>query len=173
MVLKELFLSFLQIGAFSFGGGYAMIPLIYREIITRHHWLTPGELSDILAVSQMTPGPVAVNSATYVGFKMAGFWGSTVATLGVVLPSFLLMLLVSMLFAKVYREDKTERFFFGIRPVVVSLIISAALFLVPGSFGDLPSWLIFGLTLLALWRFRLDPILALLGAGLLGIVFYS
>ena len=85
MTILKLFLTFLKIGAFSFGGGYAMLPLIEKEIIEVHGWLTTKEFIDILAVVEMTPGPIAINSATFLGYKVAGFWGSVVATIGVVL----------------------------------------------------------------------------------------
>ena len=87
----QLFLSFVQIGALSFGGGYAAMPLIQQQVVTLHGWLSPGEFTDLITISQMTPGPIAINSATFVGTRIAGFWGAVAATVGCVLPSCLLV----------------------------------------------------------------------------------
>ena len=87
MILLKLFLSFLQIGAFSFGGGYAAVPLIQDQVVSIHSWMTMGEFTDLITISQMTPGPIAVNSATFVGLRMAGLPGAVIATLGCILPS--------------------------------------------------------------------------------------
>ncbi len=94
MIFLDLFLSFFKIGLFSFGGGYAMIPLIQKEI-TRNGWITPSEFVDIIAIAEMTPGPIAVNSATFVGYKTAGLFGGLVATIGVALPSAMLIFLIA------------------------------------------------------------------------------
>ena len=92
---RTLFLTFLKIGAFTFGGGYAMIPLIQRETVETHGWVTEEDVLNIIAVAESTPGPIAINSATFVGYKVAGFWGSLCATLGVVLPSFIVISILS------------------------------------------------------------------------------
>jgi len=98
--LIDLFVSFFKIGAFSFGGGYAMLPMIQEEVIEVHRWITMAEYIDILAIAEMTPGPIAINSATFLGYKVAGIAGSAVATLGVVLPSFIVM---SFIFHFIFR----------------------------------------------------------------------
>ena len=95
MTLAQLFVSYLKIGFFGFGGGYAMLSLIHSEVVVNHEWLTNGEFSDIVAISQMTPGPIAINSATYIGYEVAGIWGSVVATVAVSLPALTLMVLIS------------------------------------------------------------------------------
>ncbi|MBR5812129.1 MAG: chromate transporter, partial [Alistipes sp.] len=93
MIYLQLFLGYLKIGFFGFGGGYAMLSLIQNEIVVQHQWLTNAEFTDIVAISQMTPGPIAINSATYIGYSIAGFWGSVVATIAVCLPALTLMIL--------------------------------------------------------------------------------
>src|SRR5690606_18104282 len=122
----KLFITFFKIGIFSFGGGYAMIPFIEKEI-QAPNWLTSAEFVDIIAIAEMTPGPVSINSATFVGFKTAGFFGGLSATLGVAMPSLLLILLISQFFFK-YREHPVNKaIFYGIRPVVAGLILSASI----------------------------------------------
>ena len=103
MILLELFLSFLQIGAFSFGGGYAAMPLIQGQVVTLHQWLSMEEFTDLITISQMTPGPIAVNSATFVGIKIAGIPGAVVATFGCILPSCVIVTLLAKLYLK-YRN---------------------------------------------------------------------
>ena len=93
--LFTVFITFFKIGAFTFGGGYAMIPLIQRETVENHKWISDDDILDIIAIAESTPGPIAINSATFVGYKVAGFWGSFAATLGVVLPSFIIILVIS------------------------------------------------------------------------------
>ena len=124
--LIKLFISFFKIGAFSFGGGYAMLPLIKEEIIDVHGWLTNTEFIDIIAVSEMTPGPIAINSATFLGYKVAGVLGSVVATIAVVLPSFIVMSILYHFIVKFKNTPYLEWVFSGIRPVVLGLIAAAA-----------------------------------------------
>ncbi len=98
MILIRLFFEFFKVGLFTFGGGYAMIPLIQKDIVEGHHWLTMEQFTDIVAIAEMTPGPIAVNSATFVGYKVAKLWGALVSTLGVVLPSFLVIWAIASIF---------------------------------------------------------------------------
>jgi len=126
--MLELFTAFFRIGLFSFGGGYAMIPLIQSEI-ERHGWLSASQFADIIAVAEMTPGPIAINSATYVGYQTAGVAGGLIATTGVVMPSLILVLLVARLIGGFQKHPLNTAVFYGIRPVVVGLILSAALFI--------------------------------------------
>lgn len=127
MILLKLFISFLKIGAFSFGGGYAMLPLIKKEIIVVRGWLSVKEFIDILAVVEMTPGPIAINSATFLGYRVAGVLGSIVATIGVVLPSFVIILIIAHFLNKFKESPYVDWAFRGIRPVVLGLIIAASL----------------------------------------------
>ncbi len=172
MELWTLFTSFFKIGAFSFGGGYAMIPLIQREIVDRHSYLTLAQFSDIIAIAEMTPGPIAVNSATFVGYRVDGFLGAAVSTLGVVLPSFIVILLIAACFVRFQKHPAVQAFFGGIRPVVIALITLAAVAVGKISLLDAPSWLIGALVLAAIQKTRLHPVLIILGAGLAGTIFY-
>lgn len=126
MILLELFLTFLKIGAFTFGGGYAMIPLIQSEVVTRG-WLTEGQITDFIAVSESTPGPLAVNMATYVGAEIAGFAGALCATFGVVLPSFVIILIVAKSFDLFKSNKYVKNAMSGIKPAVIGLISAALL----------------------------------------------
>ena len=125
MIYLELFLTFLQIGTVSFGGGYGMISLI-RETVLSHGWLTEAELLNMIAVSESTPGPIAVNMATFVGSTQGGVLGSFLATLGVVLPSFLIILLIASLIRNFLKYKGVQAFLGGIRPCVVGLILATA-----------------------------------------------
>src|SRR5690554_2965445 len=125
MIYLELLFSFIKIGLFSFGGGYAMIPLIQKEIES-NGWLTPAEFGDIIAIAEMTPGPIAVNSATFVGYKTAGFFGGMIATFGVALPSLILVMIISSYFFKFKNHPLNDAVFYGVRPVIAGLIITAA-----------------------------------------------
>ena len=125
MILFELFFSFFKIGALTFGGGYAMIPFV-REQVLLHGWLTEEELLNMIAVSESTPGPIAVNMATFVGSNEAGVLGSIAATLGVVLPSFIIILIIASLLKNFLKYNGVKAFLSGVRPCVVSLILGTA-----------------------------------------------
>ncbi len=126
MIWAELFLTFLKIGAFTFGGGYAMLPLIQSEA-ERHGWLTQAELVDFIAVSESTPGPLAINMATFVGIRTGGVLGAVCATFGVVLPSFLIILIAARFYEKFRRSRAVDGAMYGLRPAVIGLIGSAFL----------------------------------------------
>ena len=126
MIILELFLTFFKIGALTFGGGYAMIPFV-REQVLAHGWLTEEELLNMIAVSESTPGPIAVNMATFVGSNEAGILGSAAATLGVVLPSFIIILIISTLLKNFLKYKGVKAFLSGVRPCVVSLILGTAI----------------------------------------------
>lgn len=122
----SLFLTFLKIGAFTFGGGYAMIALLEHELIEKKGWIGHDEFLDMAAIAESTPGPLAVNMATFVGSSQGGFWGALVATLGVVLPSFLLLLLIAAVLRNLMKYRGVEAFLSGVRPCVVALILATA-----------------------------------------------
>ena len=122
-----LFVLFLKIGLFTFGGGYAMISLIRREFIEKRKWVTAPEFTDMIAVSESTPGPLAINSATYVGYKIAGFWGSLVATVGVVIPSFTIIYVISLFLEQFLELALVAAAFKGIQVAVAVLILSAGI----------------------------------------------
>ena len=126
MIYLELFLTFLQIGAFSFGGGYGMISLI-REKVLMYGWLTEEEMLNMIAVAESTPGPIAVNMATFIGSSQGGFFGALLATLGVVLPSFFIILIIAALIRNFLKYKGVQAFLGGIRPCVVGLILATAI----------------------------------------------
>ena len=127
MITLQLFLSFLQIGLFSFGGGYAAMPMIQAKAVEYYHWLTMGEFTDLMTIAEMTPGPITVNSATFVGIRMAGIPGALVATMGCILPSLIIVSLLSWLYEKYRSMDAMQAVLACLRPAVVALIASAAL----------------------------------------------
>lgn len=181
MTYLSLFLTYLKIGLFGFGGGYAMLSLIQHETVDVIHagstkpWLTPAEFTDIVAISQMTPGPIGINSATYIGYTVTGsVWGSIVATIAVCLPSFLLVLLVSRLILQHKENPIIKSVFKGLRPVVVGLIASAALLLMNSeNFTDHTYSIAICLLSLALAYFtKLHPIFIILLAGVAGYIIY-
>lgn len=121
----QLFLAFLKIGAFTFGGGYAMIPLIQKEMAENKKWVTDEEILEIVAIAESTPGPIAINAATFVGYRAAGFWGAALSTAGVVLPSFLIISLLSFVLQKFSDLQAVKYAFWGIRVGVLALIVKA------------------------------------------------
>ena len=125
LIYWQLFLSFLQIGMFSFGGGYAALPLIQEQVVTQHGWLSRSEFTDLITISQMTPGPIAVNSATFVGIRLAGFLGALAATFGCILPSCILVTVLSYLYLKYRKMSMLQGVLETLRPAVVSMIAAA------------------------------------------------
>ena len=191
MIFWELFYTFFKIGLFGFGGGYGMLSLIQGEVVARHGWLSVQEFTDIVAVSQMTPGPIGINSATFVGYTSVinsggtvplAVLGSLVASFAVMLPSFILMLIISRWLMKYSRHKRVEELFGVLRPAVVGLIASAALLLMNsdnfGSVVDAPlqfwvSVALFLFAFVALRFFKLGPILILVICGAIGGVVYG
>jgi chromate transporter len=140
--ILELFIAFLIIGISAFGGGYAVMPLIQHYIVDVHHWITMLELVDITSISQMTPGPIMINAATFVGIKVAGIFGGVVATFGSVLPSFILVVILAMIFERHGKLDFIQNIMKGLRPTIVGLIFLAAFTLVSASlFNDQLPWI--------------------------------
>ena len=127
MIYLLLFLSYLKIGFFGFGGGYAMISLIYNEIVVQHGWLTAAEMADVAAISQMTPGPIAINCATYVGYKVRGMWGSAASTLGMVVPSFVIIFIISQFLDNFLEIGIIASAFRGIKVGVGIVIVNAGI----------------------------------------------
>lgn len=182
-MLGKLFSIFFKIGVFSFGGGYAMLPLIYQEIQTLG--LIPvREFADLVALSQMTPGPIAVNAATYIGYKSAAFWGATFATIGVTLPSFIIILVIDSVFIKFKENRIVKGIIAGIRPATVGMIASAVIFFAetsilkgklsgidlkePLKLVNLSALVIFILTIIGSKKLKLGPITLTILAGILG-----
>lgn len=171
-MIFKLFFSFLKIGTFSFGGGYAMLPFIESEIVNNNNWLSMPEFMDIIGISQMTPGPVAINSATFVGYKMQGVFGSIAATLGVITTSFILVSIISKALTKFKESVIIKSALLGMRPVLIALILSAFLGLAKESYIDFESIVITVIIGALLLSKKIHPILVIIIAALLGIGFY-
>lgn len=174
MIYWQLLCVYLKIGIFGFGGGYAMLSLIQYEVVEHYGWLTSQEFTDVVAISQMTPGPIGINSATYIGYTVTGsVWGSALATFAVCLPSFLLVLLISYFFARFKENKYVKAAMSGLLPMSVGLIAAAALLLMNGeNFIDYKSVLIFVAAFALSWKFKIHPILLICLAGLAGFVLY-
>lgn len=178
MILFDLFRTFFVIGLISFGGGYAMIPVIELEV-TSQNWMTTQEFTDIIAIAGMSPGPIATNSAIFVGYQTAGITGAIVSAIGMILPSLMIILLISLFFVKATKHKIVQSAFYGLRPIIVGLIFYAAIkFSISneliGSFSlhSMGLLVIFACSLLALIKFRMHPALVILAAGVFGVVFY-
>lgn len=178
-MLWSLFWTFLLIGFISFGGGYAMIPVIEMEV-SKHGWLTTQEFTDAIAIAGMSPGPIATNSAIFVGYKADGLAGAIVSTIGMVIPSLLIVLIVAIFFYKAHQHKMVRSSFYGLKPVVTGFIFYAAIrFAVSNHVIDSLTWhtasllLIFAGSLLALLRFHVHPLMVILVSGLVGILFYG
>lgn len=174
MIYWKLFVTFFKIGLFNFGGGYAMISFIQNEVVYKHTWLTTAEFTDVVAISQVTPGPVGINLATYTGYTAAdGVLGAAVATFAVCLPSFILMLAVSRYFLKYRHSPAVEGVFAGLRPAVIGLIAAAALVLCNGeNFVDYKSLLFFVGAFWLVWKKKAGPIGVITACGALGWLVY-
>ncbi|WP_028992449.1 chromate transporter [Thermoanaerobacter thermocopriae] len=172
MIYLSLFWVFFKIGAFSFGGGYAMIPLIEKEIIDIHHWLSVDQFLDIIAISQMTPGPIAINAATFVGYKIGGFWGSVAATIGVTAPSFLIIIILALLIMRYRHLPWLDDFFKGVRPAVIALIIQAANSVGKSSFASIKDVLVAVVVFVGLYLLKINPLIMIVVAATLGIAMY-
>lgn len=176
-----LFVSFLKIGLFGFGGGYAMLPLIQHEVVDLHQWITVSDFTDIVAISQTTPGPIAFNSATYIGYTAvieAGFTqgygvlGAAICTFAVSLPSLILMTIASLFFFRLSNNLWMQSALSVLKPAIIGLIASAALMLMNNyNFVDYKSWIIFGVVLIASFR-KIDPILLIVLSGVAGFLLY-
>lgn len=171
-VIIQLFISFFKIGAFSFGGGYAMLPLLEKELVEKHQWISTTDFIDILAISEMTPGPIAINSATFLGYNVAGILGAMVATFAVVLPSFIIITIIYKSINKFKNSPYVGWVFKGIRPVVLGLIGAAAITVGRTSFVDIKAVFIAILLFYLVSFKKINPILGIILAGVLGIILY-
>lgn len=177
----SLFISFFKIGLFGFGGGYAMLPLIQHEIVDAHHWISVADFTDIVAISQTTPGPIAFNSATYIGYasvtnlgfsNFQGIIGSAISTLAVSLPSIIIMTIVCAFFARLSNNEWMRASLSVLKPGVIGLIAAAALMLINNyNFIDYKSWIIFAAVFIASLK-KIDPILLIVLSGIAGLVLY-
>ena len=178
MIYLQLFLSFLQIGMFSFGGGYAAMPMIQGQVVTTHHWLSMEEFTDLITISQMTPGPIAINSATFVGIKIAGVGGALAATFGCILPSCIIVTCIARLYLKYRNLTLLQGILNSLRPAVVALIASAGISILITAFWGSKAviafantnWLlvvIFAVCIILLQKLKMNPILVMVLAGVI------
>ena len=174
MIYLQLFLSYLKIGFFGFGGGYAMLSLIQNEVVVQQGWLTNEQLADIIAISQMTPGPIAINSATYVGYTVTGsVWGAALATLSVCLPALTIMTLITRFYLKLRNNPYMKGAISFMKPMMIGMILAAALLLFDAStFIDWKSWAIFGACFLASVK-KVNPILLIVLSAAAGLLIYA
>lgn len=186
MIYLQLFLSFLQIGAFSFGGGYAAMPLIRQQVVSLHGWLTPGEFTDLVTISQMTPGPIAVNSATFVGIRIAGLPGAFAATAGCVLPSCILVTLLARIYLRYRSMSLLQGVLASLRPAVIAMIAAAGVSILVTAFWadgivtdsvtvflSHTDWQLVGifvLSLILLRKFKMNPIHVMLISGVVEVI---
>lgn len=182
-MIWQLFLSFIQVGLFSVGGGYAAIPLIQNQIVDIHGLMSLQEFTDLITIAEMTPGPISINSATFVGTRLAGLPGAIICTLGCILPSFFISLALAYFYYKYRQLDGVQKVLSALRPAVVALIASAGLsILFLGIFGDAPAsfgnlriveCLLFLSALFLLRKYHLNAILIIFGTGVVGTLIYS
>ena len=178
MIYLQLFITFFKIGLFGFGGGAAMLSLIQFEVVEHYGWITVSEFTNMVAVSQVTPGPIGINCATYAGYLATGsILGSAVATISLVLPSFIIMMLLIMFMAKMKNNKILDSVMSLLRPTVVGLIAAAALLLITEeTFGvgyrDWTAWIIFIGAFIATKWLKLSPILMILSAAVVGLIIY-
>jgi len=180
MILLQLFWSFFQIGMFSIGGGMAAMPLIQNQVVELHDWLTLTEFTDLITISEMTPGPIAINSATFVGMSIAGFPGALIATLGCIFPSCIIVSLLAWVYYKYKKVAVIQGILSGLRPAVIAMIASAGLSIftlaIWGESGlstnlqpiNYISLLLFGAAMFILRKWKQNPTFVMLGSGIIG-----
>ncbi len=173
MTYLLLALAFLRVGFFSFGGGMAALPLIEREIVDTHHWLTKGEFLELLALAQLTPGPIAINSATFTGFKVGGMLGAFIATASFCLPSILLALLIFQFLSHFRENIWVQRFLAGLRPALLALLLRVAYSVIRDGIHDWFSFVLSVAVGILLFSGKIEEIPALLLGGVLGLLWYG
>ena len=181
-MLIKLFLSFLKIGLFSFGGGYAALPIIQEEVVNLNNWLSLSEFNDLITISQMTPGPIAINSATFVGSRIAGFPGALAATFGCVLPSAIIVGTISYFYKKYKNLDAMTNVLYFLRPAIVSMILIAGVQILRTAFFDTNAIslanldylmvTIFAISLFVMFKLKTDPIKIMLASGAVYLIIY-
>ena len=182
MIYIRLFWSFFQTGLFTIGGGYASLPMIRQEVLETNNWMTISEFADLVTISQITPGPIALNAATFVGMHVAGYRGALAATSGVVAPACVIMLTLAYLYKKYSKLDRIQGVLNGLRPTSVALISSAGVAIIVSTIWksgfslsvsaiDLTAFIIFLLSIIAMKCFKVKTFYVILGAGLAGLIF--
>lgn len=166
----QLFITFLRIGAFTFGGGYAMIPLIQKEVSQSKKWLSEQEILEVVAIAETTPGPIAVNMATFVGYKVAKEAGAIVATIGVVIPSFAIIMLIVSLFNRYMEYPIVQNAFWGVRIAVLALIIKAFVSMLKACPKNYLSYIVACLSFIAVAILNINALIVIAIAALCGVV---
>ena len=174
MIYLQLFYTFFIVGLFTFGGGYAMLSLIQNEVVVNHAWITAQEFTDMVAISQMTPGPIGINSATYVGYAVTGnIFGSLLATVAVSLPSFIIILSICRIYNRFKESNVFASLMKTLRPVVIGMIGAAAGILVTReNFIDWTSWILFAGAFIGAQWLKINPILLIVAGGVIGYIIY-
>ncbi|EGC84197.1 chromate transport protein [Anaerococcus hydrogenalis ACS-025-V-Sch4] len=175
IMLLNLFISFFKVGLFSFGGGYAALPLIQEEVVNANSWLGISEFNNLITISQMTPGPIAINSASFVGMRVFGIWGAIVASLGCIMPSFIIVGSISYFYSKYRNLDTMQGVLGFLRPAVVSMILAAGIDILKTAFFDINKVslgnidfsmvILFILMLILIRKSKIDPIILMIGSG--------
>jgi len=174
MIYIELFLTFVYIGLFSFGGGYTILSLIQIQTVDVKGWLTMNELTDVITISEMTPGPLAINAATFVGMRLASVGGAIIATLGLILPAVVIVLILGYIYTKFFHTSLFQSIFSGIRPATLGFVLSAALSIVLLAVSNgFISIIIFAAAFVILQFKKISPTLIILLSGVVGIVVFS
>lgn len=166
-----LFLTFLKIGAFTFGGGYAMIPLIQKEAVEKHKWISDEDILDIIAIAESTPGPIAINSATFVGYRVAGVLGSAAATFGTVLPSFLIISVIATVLNEFYHITAVKYAFFGIRAGVLALIFKSLYTMYRKCPKNIAAYIIMVVAFLIVAFTHINILFVLIGCAVFGLIY--
>lgn len=166
----QLFATFFKIGAFTFGGGYAMIPIIQKEVAEKKKWISDDDILEVVAIAESTPGPIAINAATFVGYKVAGFMGALVATFGVVLPSFLIISILSNVLDAFSELKAVQYAFFGIRAGVLALLIKALFSMYRQCNKGVIEYILMGLAFAMVAVFKANVICVIVGCALIGLL---
>lgn len=168
--LFSIFMTFFKIGAFTFGGGYAMIPLIQRETVEKHGWISDEDILEIIAIAESTPGPIAINSATFVGYRVCGFWGSFFATVGVVLPSYVIITLISFILNEFQSLEAVSYAFWGIRAGVIALLVKALWTMYSKCKKNAVSYVVMGFSFIAAAILNVNVLIVIVACALIGLI---
>lgn len=176
-LLFEIVLTFAKIGCLSFGGGYAAIPIVQNQVVNINHWMSDAEFMNVLAIDELTPGPIAINCATFVGYKMYGFAGSVAATFGCVLPCCIIAWILVQIYLKYKNMTIMNGALSGLKCMVVALILATTITLMNGSIFinnsiDIFAGIVFLICLFLFRKYKAEPILVILGSGLVGLIYY-
>ncbi|MDD3536335.1 MAG: chromate transporter [Candidatus Cloacimonetes bacterium] len=171
MIYLNMFITFFKIGLFSFGGGYAILAMIKQEVVLNNPWVTEAEFMQIVAISQMTPGPIAINTATFIGYTKGGIPGSVLCTFGVILPSLILMLLITISYIKLSKTPWFKAIFKRLRLLSLGLIAAALIMVLGHAVQSLFALLVFIACFVSSWKFKVNPFYMLIASAIVGILF--